>query len=248
MKSNSMKPNSLFSCLLAFALLVTCVLGCNKSGSGPVTIGSPGNSNSAQKSATPPADISGEYTVAGTNENGSPYKGALEVIKHGDVYQFRWTAGKQYDGIGIPNGGVVAVAFSGGPNAKGCGVVNYQILANGTLDGRWGYWGVNESGSERAERTSGSDVAGDYNVIGQNPNGGSYRARLVIASRGSGYTFSWSNNTSGFGVKQGNALSVGIGGPRCAFVAYEIKPDGNLDGVWGGYGSDKTGTELATKK
>ena len=45
-----------------------------------------------------------------------------------------------------------------------------------------------------------------------------------------------------------NTLSVGIGGSRCAFVAYEIKPDGTLDGVWGGYGSDKTGTEKATKK
>jgi hypothetical protein len=31
-------------------------------------------------------------------------------------------------------------------------------------------------------------------------------------------------------------------------VAYEIKPDGMLDGVWGGYGSEKTGTEKATRK
>jgi hypothetical protein len=31
-------------------------------------------------------------------------------------------------------------------------------------------------------------------------------------------------------------------------VAYEIKPNGVLDGVWGGYGSEKTGTEKATKK
>jgi hypothetical protein len=31
-------------------------------------------------------------------------------------------------------------------------------------------------------------------------------------------------------------------------VAYEIKPNGVLEGIWGGYGSDKTGTETATKK
>jgi hypothetical protein len=38
------------------------------------------------------------------------------------------------------------------------------------------------------------------------------------------------------------------GGQQCAFVAYEIKGDGLLDGIWGGYGSNKTGTEKAVKK
>jgi hypothetical protein len=33
-----------------------------------------------------------------------------------------------------------------------------------------------------------------------------------------------------------------------AFVAYEIKPGGTLDGIWGVYGTSKTGTERATKK
>jgi hypothetical protein len=240
-----MKQKSWLSSLIALALFVTCVIACTSARVS--TINSPSNSNSAQKSATP-ADIAGEYTVAGTNENGSPYKGELEVIRHGDVYQFRWKAGPQYDGIGIPNGGVVAVAFTQGANGKGCGVVSYQILADGTLDGAWGYWGVNESGTERAERTSGSDVAGDYNITGKNPNGSSYRGTLAVAAKAGGYSFVWSNNTSGFGIKQGNTLSVGIGGSRCAFVAYEVKSDGTLDGVWGGYGSSKTGTEKATKK
>ena len=242
-----MKSNPWLSSLLALVLLVACALGCNKSG-GIATTASPGNGNSAQKSATTPADIAGEYTVVGTNENGSPYKGALDVIKHGDVYQFRWNAGKQYDGIGVPNGDVVAVAFTGGANGKGCGVVSYQILADGALDGVWGYWGTNESGTEKAEHTSGSGVEGEYNTTGKNPNGSSYHGKLAIESKAGGYRFVWSNNSSGFGIKQGDTLSVGIGGPHCAFVAYEIKPDGTLEGVWGGYGSDKTGTEKATKK
>ncbi len=243
-----MKPNSWFSSLLALVLFMACVLGCNKSATFKLNTPSTSNSNSAPQSTTPPADIAGEYTVAGTNEDGSRYKGALAVIKHGDVYQFRWNAGKQYDGIGVPNGNVVAVAFTGGASGKGCGVVSYQILADGTLDGNWGYWGVNEMGTETAKRTSGSAVAGDYNVTGKNPNGSGYKGTLAIASQAGGYRFVWSNNTSGFGIKQGNTLSVGIGGSRCAFVAYEIKSDGTLDGVWGGYGSDKTGTEKATKK
>ena len=126
--------------------------------------------------------------------------------------------------------------------------MSYQVLADGTLDGRWGYWGVDEMGTEKATRTSGSGLDGDYNVTGKNPNGSGYKAELSITPKAGGYQFAWSNNTSGFGIKQGNTVSVGIGGSRCAFVAYEIKPNGMLDGVWGGYGSDKTGTEKATKK
>lgn len=247
MKMNPTNPvNPLPGSLIALAVLVVCVLGCSSlTAKKPEA---PANNNSAQQSQTPPADIAGEYNVAGTNENGSPYRGALAIIKHGDVYQFRWNAGKQYDGIGVPNGGVVAVAFTGGASGKGCGVVSYKILADGTLDGVWGYWGLNESGTEKAERTSGSGVEGEYNTTGTNPNGNGYKGKLTVASRASGYTFAWSNNTSGFGVRQGDTLSVGLGGSRCAFVAYEIKPDGTLDGIWGGYGTDKTGTEKATKK
>jgi hypothetical protein len=243
-----MKEKTLLGTLTALALLVACVLGCSKFGINVLkTDSAGGNINAAKETPTPVPDIAGHYAIVGTNEDGSPYKGALEVIKQGDVYQFRWNAGKQYYGVGVPNGNVVAVAFTGGSDGKGCGVVSYQILADGTLDGKWGYWGVNESGTERAARTSGSGLAGDYNVTGNNPNGSGYKGTLSIAPRGSGYKFDWSNNTSGFGIKQGNTLSVGIGGSRCAFVAYEVKP-GMLDGVWGSYGSGKTGTEKATKK
>lgn len=244
-----MKQNSRLSSLVAFALFVFCVLGCSKLGSQTTSKESSGNNSSpTQKATTPPTDIAGDYGVVGTNENGSSYRGSLKVIKHGDVYQFRWNAGRQYDGVGVPKGNVVAVAFAGGTNGEGCGVVSYQILANGSLDGNWGYWGKNEMGTESATRTSGSGLAGDYNVIGKNPNGSSYKAELSITPKGGGYQFVWSNNTSGFGIKQGDTASVGIGGSRCGFVAYEIKPDGMLDGVWGGYGSERTGTETATKK
>lgn len=245
-----MKQNTWFSSLLVVALFVVCVLGCNKSDSGN-TASSPTptkTSSSASPAAAPVGDIAGAYSVVGTNEDGSAYKGSLDVIKRGDVYQFRWNAGKPYDGIGVQNGNVVAVAFTGGADGKGCGVVSYQIAGDGALDGVWGYWGQNESGTEKAERTSGSGVAGDYKTTGKNPNGSGYTGTLSVTPKGGGYAFAWSNNSSGFGVKQGNALSVGIGGSRCAFVAYEIKPDGMLDGIWGGYGSERTGTEKATKK
>lgn len=237
------------SWLIALALFVACLMGCNKSWAEVTKTQSAGHdSNAAQGGAASLADIAGDYAVVGTYEDGSPYKGALAVIKHGDVYQFRWTAGKQFDGIGIPNGNVVAVAFTSRGDGKGCGVVTYQVLADGTLEGKWGYWGVNESGTEKGTRTTGSALEGEYNTQGTNPNGNTYKGSLVVARQAGGYSFVWSNNTSGFGIRQGDVVSVGLGGPRCAFVAYEIKPHGVLEGIWGGYGSNKTGTEKATRK
>jgi len=195
-----------------------------------------------------PPDISGNYDVAGTNEDGAAYQGQLQVLKHGSVYQFRWLAGNQYDGVGIINGNTIAVAYTDGADGTGCGVVSYRTLANGTLDGVWGMWGVNQSGTERAVRASGSPMDGSYNVNGTNPNGGAYKVTLSIAPQGTGYEFQWSNNSSGFGVTHGNTISVGFGGSKCAWVAYEIKPGGVLDGIWGSYGTSSTGTERAVKR
>ena len=241
--------------MIAFALIIACVIGCksgNQTSSSSNTANNPDVSRSSDdrsgNTAAAP-DIAGQYSVVGTNVNGSSYKGDLEVIKHGDVYQFRWSGGASYDGVGVQLGDVVAVAFTTGENGKGCGVVDYTIIGDGaTLDGKWGYWGTDESGTEKATRTLGSGLIGTYDATGANPDGRPYKVQIVIVSLGSGYKFSWSNNTEGFGVRRGDNVAVGIGGGRCGFVSYQVKSDGMLDGVWGGYGSDKTGTEKATKK
>jgi hypothetical protein len=242
---------------MIIALLIACVMGCKSSGSSSSSTGTktdaPKTSNSSSSTTTttsapkPPPDIAGKYNVVGSNPDGGAYKGTLEIIPHGDVYQFRWNAGTQYDGVGVANGSVVAVAFANGPNGKGCGVVDYEIAGDGSLDGKWGYWGMNDMGTEKAARTGGSGLAGDYDATGKNPDGKEYKAKLTVEPAGNLYRFVWSNNTDGVGIKQGNNVAVGIGGSRCGFVTYEIKPDG-LEGIWGGYGSDKTGTETATKQ
>ena len=243
---------------LGLALLFACLIGCKSGGTSTSSTtnktNSPTNTSSSTTTApsntsapaTPP-DIAGKYNVAGSNPGGGNYKGTLEVIHQGDVYQFRWNAGTQYDGVGVANGNVVAVSFANGSNGKGCGVVDYEITGDGALDGKWGYWGVNEAGTEKATRTSGSGLAGDYDATGKNPDGKEYKAKLTVEPAGNLYRFVWSNNTDGVGIKQGNNVAVGIGGKRCGFVAYEISSDG-LDGIWGGYGSDQTGTEKATKQ
>jgi hypothetical protein len=248
---------SRYHSLFAFALLIACMIGCKSSGNSTssttnksdASTNTNSTNNSTSNTAAPatPPDIAGKYNVAGSNPGGGAYKGTLEIIRHGDVYQFRWDAGTQYDGVGVANGNFVAVAFANGANGKGCGVVDYEIAGDGALDGKWGSWGVNEAGTEKATRAGGSSLAGDYDAMGKNPDGKEYKAKLTVEPAGNLYRFVWSNNTEGVGIKQGNNVAVGIGGKRCGFVAYEIKSD-VLDGIWGGYGSDQTGTEKATKQ
>lgn len=247
-----MKIHSGSKAAVAFALLLACVIGCKSSKNSATTSGKTETNKSTSSTSSPTKstpDIAGKYSVVGTNPNGSAYKGELEVIKHGDVYQFRWSSGASYDGVGVQLGDVVAVAFTTGENGKGCGVVDYTILDDGaSLDGIWGYWGTDESGTEKAKRTIGAGLIGEFDATGTNPDGKPYKVQIAIAPAGSGYKFVWSNNAEGFGIRRGNNIAVGIGGVRCGFVSYQVKSDGSLDGVWGGYGSEKTGTEKATKQ
>jgi hypothetical protein len=191
-------------------------------------------------------NIAGHYHVTGSSEKGPHYDGDLEIISHGDIYEFKWDVGDPYQGVGVINGKTVAVAWTSGNNGTGCGVVSYSILANGNLDGIWGMWGNGDAGFEQATRVSGSGLAGSYKVSGENPDESPYDTTLSITAEGRGYEFKWGNDWSGFGIKQGDTVSVGFGGKQCAWVAYEIKPGGLLDGIWG-YGSN-FGTERAVKR
>lgn len=193
-------------------------------------------------------DISGDYTVTGHSGSGTDYEGELRIQKQGKVYQFHWWAGNQFEGIGIVNGGYVAVSYSDDPSAiEDCGVVIYRILANGTLDGLWGFYGEDEMGTERAVHARGTGLTGSYNVTGTNLTGSSYKALLTITEKGAGYELQW-RNEKGFGVRRGNTLSVAYGGEQCSWVAYEIKPNGELDGLWGPYGAENAGRERAVPK
>ena len=220
----------------------------NKTGNSSSSPAANGQDHSKSAAPVPKPDIAGKYNITGTNPDGAAYRGTMEVITRGDVYQFRWDAGSQYDGVGIQNGNIIAVSYTTGANGKGCGVVDYDIQGDGTLDGKWGYWGTNEMGTETATRTGGSSLVGEYDATGKNPDGKQYKAKLTVEPAGNLYHFVWSNNSDGVGIKRGNNVAVGIGGTRCGFVTYQVKSDGSLDGLWGGGGSDKTGTEKASKQ
>jgi hypothetical protein len=80
-------------------------------------------------------DIEGVYICKGTNPDGSPYEGVVEVAKRNGAFQVQWffEAGRAAVGMGIRSGDVLAVSyFSGTP-----GVVAYKIEEGSKLVGEW---------------------------------------------------------------------------------------------------------------
>lgn len=215
----------------------------------------PASNTSTNSNETAPVaakDIAGNYEVSGTNINGQGgYKGNLLITKRGEVYQFSWDVGEsKYDGVGVQTDNSVSVSYTSGTDGKGCGVALYKINSDGSLDGKAGYWGIDNSEREKGVRTKGTDLAGDYEITGKNIKEEEYKTKLTISPSGPGFIFKWVGESplEGVGVRQGNFVTAGFGGKQCAFVAYEIKPDGSLDGKWGGLGTVTFGSEKALKK
>jgi major membrane immunogen (membrane-anchored lipoprotein) len=57
-------------------------------------------------------DISGTYNVTGSSETDPRYEGELQIIKHGEIYQFRWDVGDKYEGVGLINGNTTGLGLA----------------------------------------------------------------------------------------------------------------------------------------
>jgi hypothetical protein len=81
-------------------------------------------------------DVGGTYQVNGTNFDGSTYKGTatIEVVTS-TTCRIHWETGSTSDGICMRNQNALAAgyAFSNGK----IGLVVYEIMPDGTLDGVW---------------------------------------------------------------------------------------------------------------
>ncbi len=206
----------------------------------------------SSSSSSTSGDLAGTYTVNGAGADGKTYQGDLMVTKRDDVYQMSWKLGAEsYDGVAVQSGDTLAAAYTTGTDGKGCGAVVYKINADNSLDGKWGEWGINSSGTEKA--VPASDVingVGTLNVTGTNADGSPYKGKLTV-TKGSNdvYQFAWETGTNfvGTGVRMGKYLAAGSGAKQCGFVIYEVKGD-TLEGKWGIPGSIALGTEKATKK
>lgn len=250
--------SSRWEALFALAALAAVGIACNSSTSTSTSNSTNASNTTASNTAanlptqSAPKNLAGEYDANGTNpDGGAAYKAALTITPRDDVYQFSWKSGTtNYDGVGVHTDNAVAVAYTTGTNGEGCGVVLYKINADGSLDGKVGYWGNNKMETEKAIRKSGTDLDGEYEISGKNPDGQQYKGSLKVKKEGLGYDFTWTapETLQGFGIRGGDMVAVGFGGKQCAFVGYDVKADGTLDGKWGGRVSKSLGTEVAKKK
>ncbi len=91
--------------------------------------------------------VGGRYQVQGTNFNGSPYGGeAMITLTSETTCEIKWITGPtQSDGICMRNGGSFAAAYRMG---DAVGLIIYEIMADGSMNGLWTIAGQNGNGTE----------------------------------------------------------------------------------------------------
>ena len=78
------------------------------------------------------ADIAGEYTINGTNPDGSSYTGSVYITKSNDKYNVKWYIGDQtFEGTGTILGKILTVDWGD------IYPVIYTIQTDGILNGTW---------------------------------------------------------------------------------------------------------------
>lgn len=92
-------------------------------------------------------NIGGLYAADGTNLDGSPYQGEAEITLLSETTcEIVWTiAGDTSQGVCMRYGPAFAASYSMGSVV---GLVIYQVLDDGTLDGTWTIAGQNGAGTE----------------------------------------------------------------------------------------------------
>jgi hypothetical protein len=172
-------------------------------------------------------DLSGRYTLHGENPDGSRYTGELSIRPQGQGWRVEWRQPSPAQGIGISDGNTLVVAF--GP--RNCGVVAWDVGADGSLDGQWSTDG--RLGQESATpMAAGRGLSGRYAVSGRNVDGSAYRGTLDLRADAGGYALDWQTGNAyrGTALEYGGILA-GAWGPDCGVVVYRIGPR-ELQGAW----------------
>ena len=97
------------------------------------------------------AQRSGVYEVSGTNLEGQPYTGLMEIQQVGSAsFRVLWSIGGDLvEGVGMVSGRTFVTAFAAG-DQTGMGI--YEIQAGDVLDGEWTLVGAFNTGTETARR------------------------------------------------------------------------------------------------
>jgi len=91
------------------------------------------------------------------------------------------------------------------------------------------------------------DLSGVYQTAGTNPDGSAYSGETEISRNGEAYRVVQhvGGTAEGTGIVSGDVLAVSF--PEAGWVAaYEIQPDGTLEGVWAQTGGSALGRERLT--
>jgi hypothetical protein len=83
---------------------------------------------------SPAQEIAGLYYCEGSNGDGTPYRGVVNIVKRGDAYHVWWKLqpGAEAVGLAIRSGDALAVSYYG----QATGVVLYRIVGD-QLIGQW---------------------------------------------------------------------------------------------------------------
>ena len=92
-------------------------------------------------------DIGGDYAVEGTNPNGSPYKGTAKIVLTSETTcEIYWTTGATTSqGICMRNGPAFSAGYVLGDSI---GLVIYQVMDDGSMEGLWTVAGQPGNGTE----------------------------------------------------------------------------------------------------
>ena len=93
------------------------------------------------------AQDSMDYTVAGTNLDGSPYEGEAQIrLTSETTCEIEWITGPTSSlGICMRNGPAFAAGYV---MEDAVGLVIYQVMDNGILEGLWTIAGMEGTGTE----------------------------------------------------------------------------------------------------
>ena len=84
--------------------------------------------NGVSPDEKPALGVAGVYLCEGTNPDGSPYKGIVEIVQFHSSFLVRWTLPDDVSviGVGIERAGVLSVSYFGGAP----GIIVYKADGN----------------------------------------------------------------------------------------------------------------------
>lgn len=177
--------------------------------------------------------------------DGKSYNGALTISRIGQSFGVDWTTtAGNYSGLGLLADGKLFVGY--GLN-NGYGIVVYKTnKATQRIEGVWTASGLD--GATGTETLTGRD--GNYDLVGTNPDGRTYRGKLSLQKTGDTFQAQWQVANSvynGVGFMSGDYLVIGYG-PGQAFGTVEYVMTGNkARGRWAMGGGSQFGIENITR-